>query len=408
MQGRPADAELVEHPHRVVLDQHVGVLDEAQERLPALPVAEVDGGGVLVAGVAVEEGVAVVGPLARLVVGMGVQPAQRPELGRLRPRRAAAGAVVEVGVLDPDDLGAEIAEQRGGIGPGPHDGQLQHPHALERQAPRLGCRPRRQGRSGRPGAFGACGVGTDPGAHLGSDLLGVLVQRRRRPAQRPGTVEEEGRSRLPQAARLGMLGLGPEVAGGEVLVVDDLRRRAQRGHRPVVHLGLGRRLVRGSLRQPDVERSLDEAGDVRIGDPARLVEQRGQFLVPQGLDHAAGVAGGRADLDPSVRAGVDAGGQQAGGLQRRAPHGVAVVGVLEQEDHAPVDRRRLGLEVGDVDVAARRRRPRPWSGRRGWPGRPPRRSGSRSGDRPASAARAPTRRWRASGRPWRRRRSRRP
>src|SRR5581483_12353072 len=89
----------------------------------------------LAAGVAVEHGMAVPWPLARLLVREGTHDwPERVDQLLGHPGGEPLGARREqVGVVDTDDLGAEVAEQHRAVRTRPHHGEVEHPYPFERQ-----------------------------------------------------------------------------------------------------------------------------------------------------------------------------------------------------------------------------------------------------------------------------------
>ena len=109
------DAELLERPHAVVLQDHVGLLHEAEVQLAARRILEVDLHALLVA-------------------------VQAHEVGRLRAgegRPPGARDVAAVRGFHLHHLGAKVAEHRGAERAGEGMGEIQDLHILERHLHRL-------------------------------------------------------------------------------------------------------------------------------------------------------------------------------------------------------------------------------------------------------------------------------
>ena len=129
------DPDLVQRGRLEVLDEHVGLLDETHEQLARLGTARVQRAGQLVAGDGVVHRVPVVGPVGVPGRGRCVHGEQGAEHhAGIRPRQVALRRRREHRrVLDPDHLGAEIGEELGEVRPGPHRGEVEHPHAVQRR-----------------------------------------------------------------------------------------------------------------------------------------------------------------------------------------------------------------------------------------------------------------------------------
>ena len=118
---RLADPQPLRHAGAEILHQHVGALDQGEQRFEAGGVLEVDGDGTLVA-VVVEEG-----------------GSEAP-----RPGRDAAGVVAAGrGVLHLDDVGTLVGQHHGGRRPGDHAGKIDDANAVQRAG--HGGLPERQG-----------------------------------------------------------------------------------------------------------------------------------------------------------------------------------------------------------------------------------------------------------------------
>jgi hypothetical protein len=91
------------------LHQDVGTLHEAEQEVLALRLGQIEGHRAFVAG---DE----------------LPPQRHP--AHLPPQ--VPGDVTGLGMLDLDDVGAEVPQPRGHAGPGDHRGHVQHPDPLER------------------------------------------------------------------------------------------------------------------------------------------------------------------------------------------------------------------------------------------------------------------------------------
>ena len=131
---------------RLVRHQHVGGCDKLEERGSADVGTEVDRRTELVARGLVEPRKAVPRPFARVAVRVAPRDRGEPrdELFR-RARRVAAGHRDEVlRRLDPDHLGAEVAEHHRPVRAGEDHAEVEYADALERQRARVRLdRPRR-------------------------------------------------------------------------------------------------------------------------------------------------------------------------------------------------------------------------------------------------------------------------
>ena len=145
------DREALHRASGVVLDEHVAHLDEPVQHLLALGPEQVDGHAQLVAGVGVEQGSAVPGPVSGdsagqpgEVVGAVIQLL----LAGSRPGAAGGGGRERLSGLDADDLCPHVGKEGRAVWPRPHDGQVQHADALQRQC--SGARLRRHRSSSAP------------------------------------------------------------------------------------------------------------------------------------------------------------------------------------------------------------------------------------------------------------------
>lgn len=111
-----AEAEVVEDVGAVVFDDDVAVGDELEESGAAKGMGEVEGEGFFVAVVVVE------------VVG-GV-----PGFGNAGEGDKGADVVPSAGGFDFDDFGSHFGEDPGGVGAGPHHGEIGDADALEGEA----------------------------------------------------------------------------------------------------------------------------------------------------------------------------------------------------------------------------------------------------------------------------------
>jgi hypothetical protein len=112
-EGGVVEAPLAHLPRRVVLDQHVGPLDEAKHLLASARRANVQGDAALVRVEEVEQA-ALLG--VRLVVREGAP---------------APGDVSVLGHLDLDDVGPVVGEQLGAVGRRDHLTEFEDPDAFE-------------------------------------------------------------------------------------------------------------------------------------------------------------------------------------------------------------------------------------------------------------------------------------
>ena len=107
-----ANAEAVHDPRPIVLDKDIGVVDEAEQQVAARIGLEVDAHALL----------------ARVRLG---------KVGGHAVRTGNRGASdVALGWLDLDDLGTEVAQDPGGVGPGEDAGEVEHAYARQRSGRR--------------------------------------------------------------------------------------------------------------------------------------------------------------------------------------------------------------------------------------------------------------------------------
>ncbi len=114
-QGLVADAEPLEHAGAEGLEQDVAVADQATQHLAALLVLEVDADRALVA------------------VQRQEHRRRRGRLDALVLRRRPAHVVAHAGVLDLDDVGAEVGQQLRAEPARQQAREVEHAHAVQRQ-----------------------------------------------------------------------------------------------------------------------------------------------------------------------------------------------------------------------------------------------------------------------------------
>ena len=137
----PAEVELLEHARGEVLDHEIGACDQPQEEVAPGGAGEIERDALLVE------------------VGLEEERAQLPPLRSVHERTPGHAHAVDAGDrLDVDHVGAERREHAGGRGPGPPRGQVDDPHAVERQARAAG-----RHRSSRRPAFDGAGVLAESG-----------------------------------------------------------------------------------------------------------------------------------------------------------------------------------------------------------------------------------------------------
>ena len=214
------DPDLVQRGRLEVLDEHVGLLHETHEQLARLGTARVQRAGELVAGDGVVHRVPVVGPVGVSGRGRGVHGQQRAEHhAGVGPRQVALRRGREDRrVLDPNHLGAEIGEELGEVRPGPHGGEVEYPHAVQRRYVGIGLTARRY---------------RSVDAQFRVDVGVVLTDARRGALHPPATLRVPVRRPGDRdRARVRVLDVHPEAALMEMVRNECLLRRVHPGQRP--------------------------------------------------------------------------------------------------------------------------------------------------------------------------------
>ena len=289
--------ELLEHPRRVVLDEHVAGREQPAQQVPPRVGGEVEGDALLVGVEAGED--------PRLLPPVRLGEAQAGE---------HAGAVGPGGRLDVDHLGAEHRQHVGAERPGPEGGEVEHAQPVE---------------------------GPRPPARL---------DRRRRPAgvvRPPGAAPERGAAEVEPVRAVG---LGDAVAR----VRDDRAAGLE-----VVGLGDGRAVADRRVRDAEGAGQVEDLGGGALGHPRRDVGREvGPVGEELAVLHPLGVLDHHAEVEPLL-AGADARGRpgRRWSPRRRASRSTARCGTagptMSRKRHRVVgEAQRQRLEHRDVDELA--------------------------------------------------------